>query len=194
MYSILCISNRRLCTDNFISRIKYIADCNIPIILREKDLSEDEYLKLLQDIGRHDIIAHSFADAARKFGTKAIHMPLPLAERTDLSGFETIGISTHSIVQARHAKELGASYITAGHIFATDCKKNIAPHGTELIRSITASIDIPVYGLGGINEQNAHTIIENGGYGIAVMSGFMTCSRIDEYIEKLYSCIEIKKE
>lgn len=34
-----------------------------------------------------------------------------------------IGCSIHSVEEAVEAQNLGASYITAGHIYATDCKK-----------------------------------------------------------------------
>lgn len=40
-----------------------------------------------------------------------------------LSKFKTIGTSVHSVEEAIEAQKLGATYISAGHIFATDCKK-----------------------------------------------------------------------
>ena len=37
--------------------------------------------------------------------------------------FETVGVSVHSADEAVLAEKMGATYVTAGHIFATDCKK-----------------------------------------------------------------------
>lgn len=182
MYKLLCFSNRHLCKDDFAERIRNIADCGIPVVLREKDLSEEDYFNLLCKINRKNIIAHSFVNAAKKFGLSAIHLPLPLLEHSVISDFETVGCSTHSLSQAARAEFLGADYITAGHVFATDCKKGLTPHGTELISTITAKIKIPVFGLGGISQNNSPDVISAGAYGVAVMSGFMTCTDLYEYI------------
>ena len=38
--------------------------------------------------------------------------------------FKVIGTSVHSVEDAIKAEQLGATYMTAGHIFATDCKKD----------------------------------------------------------------------
>lgn len=190
MYKIICISNRSLCKDNFIQRIRDISDRGIPVILREKDLSEHEYYKLLCDIGRREIIAHSFVKAALEFGCEKIHLPLPLLEKADISHFKLIGSSTHSVEQATRAVELGANYITAGHVFATDCKKGLAPHGTKLLTDIVRTFDIPVYALGGISPVNAPQTIAAGAYGVCAMSGFMTCDDITEYISRYNHILE----
>lgn len=174
MYKIICVSSRKLCKDDFVKRIQRICDSGTEVILREKDLAEEEYYKLLCEIDRKEIIAHSFVNAARKFGCGKIHMPLPLLEKTDADDFEEIGVSTHSVCQAVRAYELGASYITIGHIFATDCKKGVPPHGTELITQVRNAVDIPVYAIGGINKENARDAVAAGADGVCMMSGFMT--------------------
>ena len=184
MYNkLICISNRALCGADFIKRIKDITDAGIPVILREKNLTEREYYKLLRDIDRENIIAHSFVGAARSFGCSKIHLPLPLLETADISGFSEVGASTHSARDAIRARELGATYITAGHVFATDCKKGLAPRGTGLLTDIKNEVDIPVYALGGISSENAQKALNAGADGVCVMSGFMKCSDLSEYIE-----------
>ncbi|MGN1115168.1 MAG: thiamine phosphate synthase [Candidatus Ornithomonoglobus sp.] len=183
MYNkLICITSRSICGDDFVRRVRDILDMDIPVILREKDLTEKEYFKLLNLIGRQDIIAHSFLDAAREFGCAGIHLPLPVLERTDISGFELVGSSTHSLEQAKRAEELGASYITAGHIFATDCKKGLEPHGTGLLTEISRAVSIPVYALGGIDHSNAAGCIRAGAHGVCAMSGFMRCGDLSAYV------------
>lgn len=181
MYKLICISNRTLCND-IAARVKNIVDCGIPVILREKDLDEHDYLKLLNKTGTKNIIAHTYADAAISAGIKKIHLPLHLLEIADTSGFEVVGCSVHSLEQAQRAYELGADYITAGHIFATDCKKGLPPRGTGLIEKIASAIPLPVYAIGGISPDNAQTAIDAGASGVCVMSGFMKCTDIKEYI------------
>ncbi|MCH5212366.1 MAG: thiamine phosphate synthase [Oscillospiraceae bacterium] len=185
MYNkLICISNRSLCSGNFIERIRDILDMGIPVILREKDLTEAEYYDMLVNIDRKEIIAHTFIDASKAYGCLKIHLPLPLLETADVSGFEVVGSSTHSIEQACRAEKLGASYITAGHVFETDCKKGLAPRGTELLAEINKTVSIPVYALGGISSDNAAAAISAGAYGAAVMSGFMKCDDPREYRDR----------
>lgn len=87
--------------------------------------------------------------------------------------FDVIGASTHSVEDARRAKELGASYITAGHVFATDCKKGLAPRGLQFLADVCDSVDIDVYAIGGISENNMKQCIGRGAKGVCMMSGFM---------------------
>lgn len=182
MYKLICVSNRALCADDFIGRVRTIIDSGIPVILREKDLSENEYYRLLCLIDRKNIIAHTYADAARKFGCKKIHLPLGLLESADLRGFDEVGASVHSVEQAVSAQSLGATYVTLGHIFATDCKKGVPPRGTQLIGEVKRFIKIPVYAIGGISPDNAALAADAGADGVCAMSGFMRCADIGGYI------------
>ena len=185
MYKLICVSNRALCSD-FTERIKRITEYGIPVILREKDLSEQDYSDLLIKTGTNNIIAHTYAAAAESAGIKRIHLPLPILERTDVSGFELVGCSVHSIEQAFRAYECGAHYLTAGHIFATDCKKGLPPKGIGLIKEITSALPLPVYAIGGISPDNAQSAVDAGAAGVCVMSGFMKCDNIKKYISQYY--------
>lgn len=71
------------------------------------------------------------------------------------------------------AQELGADFVFAGHVFATDCKKGLPPRGLDFLRDVVGAVDIPVYGIGGINEKNIKQIMECGAAGGCMMSGFM---------------------
>jgi thiamine-phosphate pyrophosphorylase len=184
MYKLICVSNRTLCTDDFAARVRDVIDAGVPVILREKDLSEDEYYRLLLKIGRQEITAHTYAGAAISFGCKKIHLPLSLLEKTDISAFDTVGASTHSAAQAAEAEKLGASYITLGHIFATDCKKGVPPRGTALIGEVRRAVKIPIYAIGGISPDNAGLAVSEGADGVCAMSGFMRCGDVREYISK----------
>ena len=55
----------------------------------------------------------------------------------------------------------------------------------ELIRQVKENLDITVYGLGGINEENANEVIKNGADGICIMSGFMKCENPKKYVERI---------
>ena len=65
--------------------------------------------------------------------------------------FKVIGTSVHSVEDAIKAEQLGATYMTAGHIFATDCKKGLPPRGLDFLKNVCDTVQIPVYAIGGIN-------------------------------------------
>jgi thiamine-phosphate pyrophosphorylase len=183
MYNIISISNRALCKD-FFSRTKELNDADIPIVLREKDLSEAEYEAVAAKVLELSPTAtlHTYADVARKLKCKQIHLPMHILRTTDLSDFNIIGASTHSVEEAVEAQKLGATYITAGHIFATDCKKGVPPRGLDFLREVCKSVDIPVFAIGGISPQNAQSVIDVGAFGICLMSSLMTCDNVSEYL------------
>ena len=85
-----------------------------------------------------------------------------------------IGTSVHSAEDAIYAMKHGAAYVTAGHVFATDCKKGLEPRGLHFLKDVCCNVDIPVYAIGGINENNMESCIKAGAAGVCMMSGYMT--------------------
>ena len=57
--------------------------------------------------------------------------------------FKVIGTSVHSVEDAIKAEQLGATYMTAGHIFATDCKKGLPPRGLDFLKNVCDAVGIP---------------------------------------------------
>ena len=193
MCEVLCVTNRLLCADDFLERIDRLAKAQPKgIILREKDLSESEYkalaapvLEICERYGTQCVL-HSFADIAEELGAKAIHLPLSILRELPPNKrirFTTLGASCHSPQDAREAERLGCTYITAGHVFDTDCKKGSPGRGIHFLRQVCESVLIPVYAIGGISEKNAAQVINAGAKGVCVMSGAMVCSDPKEYLE-----------
>ncbi len=87
--------------------------------------------------------------------------------------FKVRGASVHSPREALLAQKAGASYVTAGHVFATDCKRGVPPRGLSFLRETCQAVQIPVYALGGIQAQNAAECILAGAQGVCVMSACM---------------------
>lgn len=164
------------------------------IILREKDLREEEYKRLAEKVlllcetYHVPCILHSFIDTATELGAENIHLPLPLlrqAEKEKIQRFKEIGTSCHSVEEAREAETLGCSYITAGHIFATDCKKGLPPRGLDFLRAVSEGVSIPVYAIGGIGSGNIAAVREAGAKGACIMSGLMQCEDVEGFLKAL---------
>ncbi len=182
MYKI-CITNRKLVSGDFLSQIgRVLSKKPCAIILREKDLSETEYeelakqVKKLCDGSETLLILHSFSGVAKRLGADSLHLPLSAflkMSEEEKSCFKHIGVSTHSVEDALLAEKNGASYVTAGHVFATDCKKGVPPRGLSFLREVCDAVSIPVYAIGGIHEQNMEACKARGAAGICMMSEYM---------------------
>ena len=120
---------------------------------------------------------HFYPNVAKKLECDAIHLPLfKLRENQKcLSGFKIIGTSVHSVEEAIEAQNLGATYISAGHIFATDCKKGVPPRGLEFLKEVCQAVNIPAYAIGGIklSDEQIKLITDCGAAGGCIMSGMM---------------------
>lgn len=192
MSDILCITNRALCEENFLTRIEKIAKKNPQaIILREKDLPAKEYMLLAKSIleicEKYNTVCvlHSFVDVAEELNCKAIHLPLSILRTLNeerRKKFHILGASCHSVEEAKEAERLGCTYIIVGHIFETDCKKGLKGRGLEFLQSVCKSVSIPVYAIGGIHAQNISDVRNTGIAGACIMSGMMTCENPGEYL------------
>ncbi len=177
---VIAVTARRLCQIPLEQQVKRIADEGISrIILREKDLPLDDYASLAKRVlcackeCSVTLIIHNYPEAARELGATRLHMPLNLLTKQLCEEFEVVGTSVHSVEDALKAYELGASYITAGHIFATDCKRGLKPRGLDFLREVCKAVDIPVYAIGGIDEDNIQSVLECGVAGACIMSEAM---------------------
>ena len=183
MFDILCVTNRTLCREEFLTRIERIAACHpAGIILREKDLSQAEYRRLAAEVMRicrpYDVkcILHYFSDVAIDLNADAIHLPLHLLRKLpeeQKARFNVLGASCHSVEDALEAQAFGCTYITAGHVFLTDCKKGLPGRGLEFLRNVSSAVNIPVYGIGGIDAGKIALVRETGASGACLMSSFM---------------------
>lgn len=173
------------------------------VILREKDLKEQDYKNLagrvLEICRRYGTacILHQFAKAAAELGCSGLHLPLPalreLPER-EKKQFSMLGASCHSVSDAVEAEKLGCTYITAGHVFETDCKKGLCGRGIAFLQEICGSVSVPVYAIGGITPGRMDSVRKAGAEGACVMSGAMACVDAAEYLREFEEKRPVCKE
>lgn len=177
--NLIAVTNRSLCQGSFFERIELLCQTEIEaIILREKDLSENDYRILAQRVieicGCHKkkLILHNFFRTAQALHQESIHLPFPvfLENAGKLDCFTEKGTSVHSVEDAILAEKNRASYITAGHIFDTDCKKGLPGKGLDFLKSVCQAVRIPVYAIGGITPQNLDSVLECGAKSGCIMS------------------------
>lgn len=182
--NIIAVTNRHLCSRPLPEQIRKICELSPKgIILREKDMSENEYKKLAEEVlsiceeYHVPCMLHTYINTAKELNHPAIHLPLPLLRKyqNELSFFSTIGTSIHSASEVLEAEHLGASYVTAGHIYTTDCKKGLEPRGLGFLCEVTGLARIPVYAIGGIQPGSGQIeeVMRHGADGGCIMSGMM---------------------
>ena len=194
------ISNRKLCeNENLEKQIEKIFSAyqrkiileNFEIValtLREKDLYKNEYLKLVEKIYpicqkyRIDLILHQNYDLRldNKYNVEGLHLSYNTFKSLNknireelIRKYKKIGVSIHSVDEAKEVENLGATYIVAGHIFKTDCKKDLEPRGLKFIQELSLILTIPIFAIGGINQENSHLVINSGAFGVCMMSSLM---------------------
>ena len=130
-------------------------------------------------------IMNDHLDVALIIDADGVHFgqdDVPLTEARKLLGpNKLIGISTHSLEEAVRAERDGADYIGVGPVFATATKKDAQQEiGLTLLREIVEGVAIPTVAIGGINQQNALSVIETGVTQVAVISDVLQVTSVKQ--------------
>jgi thiamine-phosphate pyrophosphorylase len=96
-----------------------------------------------------------------------------------------IGVSTHSIEQARKAVLDGANYIGVGPTFASGTKQFEQFPGVELLRAVSAEIRLPAFAIGGINKENVGQVRAAGFNRVAVSGAVIDAEDPCQAVEDL---------
>ncbi|MEX2113203.1 MAG: thiamine phosphate synthase [Pirellulales bacterium] len=79
-----------------------------------------------------------------------------------------VGVSTHSLDQARAAVIDGANYIGVGPTFPSGTKHFANYPGTDLLRAVAAEIRLPAFAIGGVTLENIGQVLATGISRVAV--------------------------
>lgn len=183
------ITKGDLTNENFVEKktetlkiIKTAAENNISLIqIREKQLPARLVLKLTSEAvkftqnNQTKILVNDRADIAFAAKADGVHLtsksiPTSLIRQNFPKGF-IIGVSTHSIKKAELAKKEGADFVTFSPIFPTASKAKYGePQGLGKLSEVCEKLKkFPVIALGGIDETNYKSVLENGASGFAAI-------------------------
>jgi len=122
------------------------------------------------------LVVNDHADIALAVDADGVHLgqdDLPLKEARRIVGRRLIGISTHTLTQAKEAEQDGADYIGFGPVFFTTTKDAGEPRGVEMLSLIRESVEIPVVAIGGISAETFSLVWEAGADAVAVASAVL---------------------
>lgn len=128
------------------------------------------------------VIINDRLDVALAAGAAGVHLGGDSASVMDVArwrragnapaGF-SIGVSCHSMEEARQAEEGGADYVVFGPVFDTPSKRRFgAPQGIGRLAEVCSALKVPVIAIGGINEDTALECVLVGAAGVAAIRLF----------------------
>ena len=170
--------------------VKAAVTANIPLFqIREKLLSARvlyELTKRAAEIthgSQTRLLVNDRADIASAAGADGVHLtsrslPADVVRRIFGPDF-VIGVSTHSLAEARAAQSAGADFVVFGPIFDTESKRAFGePQGLDKLREVALALrPFPVIAIGGVTTDNVDQCLANHASGIAAIRMFMRVLR-----------------
>lgn len=161
-----------------LTRIAAKADVSL-VQIREKKIPTRLVYELVSEAAeitkntQTKLLVNDRADTALAAGADGVHLTstslsCAVIRRNFPKNF-IVGVSTHSLEKAFEAKLQGADFVTYSPVFDTPEKGE--PKNLDELSKICKKLNpFPVIALGGINETNYVSVLENGAQGFAAIS------------------------
>jgi thiamine-phosphate pyrophosphorylase len=170
--------------------------------LREKDLPIRELLARAQELRSltgefgAKLFINDRVDVAMAVDADGVHLgtrSMPAsAVRKMIGERRLIGVSTHSLEEARSAAAQGADFITFGPIYETPAKIRYGPPvGIDALTAVLRTVAVPVFALGGITGGNLKPVLKSGAHGVAMISAIMAAEDIRKAATQILASIDL---
>ena len=179
------------------SALKGGATC---VQLREKELNDDEFLAEAIEIGalcrKYSVpfFVNDNVDVAVKCHADGVHVgqeDMAAAKvREKVGNKMMIGVSVHSVEEAKQAVRDGADCLGVGAMFSTSTKTDVDVLPKETLKAICDAVDIPVVAIGGLNKSNILELSGTGVDGVALVSAIFSAEDIESECRELRALSE----
>jgi thiamine-phosphate pyrophosphorylase len=164
--------------------------------LREKDLSGRDLFLLAERCQRlcqsyqAALFINDRVDVAIAVGAAGVQIGKPSipveTARALLGSQKLIGVSTHTLEEAKAAEQNEADFILFGPVYFTASKAVYgSPQGLSALKTIVDNISLPVYAIGGITLENLEPTQNTGVRGVALISAIVSAANPKEAAEKM---------
>lgn len=180
--------------EGHVEQVRELVGCGVRFVqIRAKCSSGRELydivvsaLEIARESGAR-IVVNDRVDVALASGADGVHVgqdDLPAgAARAILGPDAIVGISTHSVEQARAAAQLPVDYVAIGPIFPTATKTDADPVvGLEGLAAVREAVDRPLVAIGGIQISNAAAVFAAGADSVAVVSGLRAGGSLEDLV------------
>jgi thiamine-phosphate pyrophosphorylase len=168
--------------------------------LREKELDEAAFLQEAKELWalcrRYGVpfIVNDNVDVAQACGADGVHVgqeDMKAGEVRRRVGEDMIlGVSVHTVEEARRAVRDGADYLGLGAVFPTSTKTDADQMSNETLRDICGAVEIPVVAIGGLNRDNILRLSGSGVDGVALVSAIFGAEDIEAACRELCALSE----
>lgn len=168
--------------------------------LREKALDEAAFLQEAKELcalcRRYGVpfIVNDSVEIALACGADGVHVgqeDLAAGEVRRRVGEDMIlGVSVHTVEEARRAVRDGADYLGLGAVFPTSTKADADVMPRETLRAIRGAVDVPTVAIGGISRGNLLQLSGSGVDGAALVSAIFSAEDIEGTCRELRALSE----
>jgi thiamine-phosphate pyrophosphorylase len=134
-------------------------------------------------------VVNDHADVAILCEADGIHVgqeDLPVSELRKLMPVGmVVGCSANNLSEAVKAQADGADYLGVGAIYPTGTKAVTRQTSLEVLKAIKEKVAIPVVGIGGINHDNIHDVMQTGADGAAVISALLGSEDVEDATRRM---------
>jgi thiamine-phosphate pyrophosphorylase len=165
--------------------------------LRLKDAGSRDFLAAARAISglcrtyQAVLIINDRADIAKLADAAGVHVgqeDLPLeAARQIVGPGKLVGVSTHTVEQARVAEQRGADYIGFGAIYSGGLKNVRNAKGLERLREIRVAVKLPIVAIGGITEATVPDVLAAGADAAAIITDVVRAPDIKAKVRAILS-------
>lgn len=163
--------------------------------LREKTLSDEDLYDLAKPIQalckdyQVPFILDDRVGLAMKLDADGVHVGQedmdPREVREKIGPEKILGVSAHSLEEARAAQEAGADYLGVGAAFPTPTKDKVSYRQLEEYPVIAQGVHIPIVAIGGINLDNMEVFKGMGLAGVSIVRGIFAQEDVEGATRKL---------
>ena len=170
---------------NLLQQVSAAVTAGIQLIqIREKQLTARVLFELTTAVvaiargSSTQVLVNDRADIAASAGANGVHLTTrsltPNVIRKTFGADFLIGVSTHSLTEARVARREGADFAVFGPIFPSPSKVEYGPPlgAGQLIEATRELAPFPLIALGGISIDNMNQCLAAGASGIAGITLF----------------------
>ncbi len=202
-FKLYLITDRKQTKGPLLHAVRQALDGGVRAVqLREKDLPVRELLTLSRDVRAitleygAKLFINDHVDVAAAVEADGVHLghqSMPVSAVRKLVGNKMlIGVSTHTLEEARAAESGGADFMTFGPVYETPSKKQYgAPAGLEALRGVARAVDAPVFALGGIKSRNIGHVLWAGAHGVSMISTIFCAEDIKKAAKNISELITI---
>ena len=134
------------------------------------------------------LLVNDRADIARAAGADGVHLTTRSldagAVRRAFGKDFLIGVSAHTLEEARAARDGGADFALFGPVFDTPSKRQYgAPVGLERLAEVALALaPFPLLAIGGVTRENAPLVVKAGARGVAAIRLFSEPETLGEVV------------